>query len=971
MLFLVVNRPATPQVAVRLAVRAGSALEEAGRTGIAHMLEHMLFKGTRNFGTSDWRRDAKLQEQIEAAFQVIKAERQRRQPNQVLIDQKEAEMARLRQEVQQIYIPQAFSAQLGKNGAIDVNAFTSTDQTQYTASVPSDMLEQWFSIISEQVFEPAWREFYVEREVIQREWAFRYINNPNGAAWLDLNALAYTAHPYRNPVIGWKADMEKFSTQDARRFHQRHYNPTNAVCVLVGDVGIDQARRLAEIYFARYPAGERAPEVVTREPLQQGPRENIRYLPGARSPLVRIGFHGPAMGSDDFFALDALTMIMSSGRGAHLQREMIEKGLAAEAWAYNPDNRYGTLIVMGGSPLMNGGNGDQTEGGGQSQEGELEATRQVAEQLLAQIAHFQEESVTERELNRIKKLNRRDFIDRLRSNETLAGTLATLEVQIGWQYLTQYLARMEAVTPADVQRVARQYLKPHNRSTVYVLPGEDAAGPAQPYSEVRSLGTSAARGMTRPSDFENHSEFPTPPGWRHPLSFQRTPEKIIFPRADEAMVGPTPLFYLADRQLPFIDLTLLVKAGSVDLPDSLSGLDSLLEATWIRGGTDRYTPEQLALALDESAVDLSISIGEESSVVRLSALREDWDQALKLLAEVLGNPRFDAQILSSAKSQIITALGRQGDDPDAVARREWSMIHFAGSPYGRDPLKALETIEGIGSTEMAAFVERYWMPANIVAAVSGDISAAQAKADLQKLLAELPDSQPPARAAMAPERTPPVLALIHKPGQVQSQVVFGLPGVLRTDPDFWKLNLLASIYGGQDSLLHRRLRDDLGLVYSTYFYQSYKWEAGLLMGYMGCQGNHTALAIEEALQVMAQLRENVDSQEFALKQLDALNSFVFNVDTPRDLVEVYAHYALRQEPLDTLERIQQQFFAADESDMLRLAREHFEPNDVQIVVVADKHLPTTTNSGESVDLGERLEALAAELGLAYQEIALR
>ena len=113
MLFLVVHRPTTPQVAVRLAVRAGSALEETGRTGIAHMLEHMLFKGTKNFGTTDWQRDAELQAQIEAAYQVIKTEQRRRHPDQALIQQKEAEMARLRAEVQQLYIPQAFSAQLG------------------------------------------------------------------------------------------------------------------------------------------------------------------------------------------------------------------------------------------------------------------------------------------------------------------------------------------------------------------------------------------------------------------------------------------------------------------------------------------------------------------------------------------------------------------------------------------------------------------------------------------------------------------------------------------------------------------------------------------------------------------------------------------------------------------------------------------------------------------------------------------
>jgi predicted Zn-dependent peptidase len=314
MLFLIVERPSTPQVAYRLAIRAGSALEETGKTGIAHLLEHMMFKGTKNFGTRNVEKDRKLQESIEAAYQEVLTEQHKRRPNREFITKKLAEMDQLRAEVQKIYVPQAFSSQLGRNGAVGVNAFTTKDQTQYIMSVPSDMMEQWFSIISEQLFEPSWREFYVEKEVVQREWAFRYVNNPAGAAWLDLQTTAYTAHPYRNPIIGWKSDMALYNTRDAIAFHQKYYNPANTVCVLVGDVTVEDARRLAEIYFARYPAGTRSPENVTAEPRQQGPRKSVRYLKGARTPLVRAGFQAARMGTRDFYALDAMTMVLGHGR---------------------------------------------------------------------------------------------------------------------------------------------------------------------------------------------------------------------------------------------------------------------------------------------------------------------------------------------------------------------------------------------------------------------------------------------------------------------------------------------------------------------------------------------------------------------------------------------------------------------------------------------------------------------------------
>ena len=145
MLFLIVERPTTPQVACRVAIRAGSALEQTGKSGIAHLLEHMMFKGTKNFGTLDVKKDQEQQEKIEAAYQVILTEERKRKPDQMLIKTKFAEMDSLRREVQKIYVPQAFSSQLGRNGAVGVNAFTSKDQTQYIASVPSDMLKQLFT----------------------------------------------------------------------------------------------------------------------------------------------------------------------------------------------------------------------------------------------------------------------------------------------------------------------------------------------------------------------------------------------------------------------------------------------------------------------------------------------------------------------------------------------------------------------------------------------------------------------------------------------------------------------------------------------------------------------------------------------------------------------------------------------------------------------------------------------------------
>jgi predicted Zn-dependent peptidase len=973
MMFLIVERPATPQVACRLAIRAGSALEQSGKTGIAHLLEHMMFKGTKNFGTLDVAKDQQLQNQIEEAYQTILSEQKKRNPDPERIKAKRAEMEKLRAEVQKLYVPQVFSSQLGKNGAVGVNAFTTKDQTQYMASVPSDMLEQWFSIVSEQLFEPSWREFYVEKEVVQREWAFRYINDPGGAAWLDLSATAYSAHPYRNPTIGWKSDMEKYSTRDAIEFHQKYYNPANSVCVLVGDVTVKEAKKLAETYFARYSAGRRAPESVTIEPPQQGPRKSIRFLKGARTPLVRVGYHGAKMGTRDFYALDAMIMVLSHGRGARMTQNIINKGLGVQAWAYNPDNRYGGMLIIGGSPnepqdlKMAAGQVSAEE----KRNAYLEACEKLEALLVGEVEKFKTELVSSRELERIKKLNQRDFLDRMRSNESLAGTLATLEVQIGWRYMTHYLERIDAVTPEDIRDAAQKYIRADNQTSVYVIPGGQPEKPPAKYTEIRSLSGGAAANVQHKGDLINRSEYPTPDGWKHPLYFRRDPQKIKYPPPEVFDVEKVKVFYLPDRQLPLIDLTILIKAGSVDVDVSKTGLTDILNSAIVRGGTETLAPNELALVLDENAIKLGVSVDEEQTTVHLSVMKADWEKGLRLLQAVLTQPGFDPEVLQVVKNQALVSLKRQGGDAQSVAMRESKIWHFKNHPYGRDPLMGLQTIPTITQEDLKRFLKTYFVPGNMTVAIAGDIDKDKIVAGLKTFFQAFSDTKAPQRKLKDPAITSPVLALVNKPGQVQSQVILRLPAHKRTHPDYWKTSLLMNIFGGNDSLMYKRLRDDLGLVYSAGFFQTYKWQAGQLLGYIGCKGDQTAAAIIETLKVMDALRKDIPERELELKRLDALNSFVFNVDTKSELVDVYGRYHLRKEPLDTLEKIQDAYMGATREELHRIAGVLLDPGKIQIFVVGDKNIKVSSSGGEMVSLEEDLKTLAQKLNLPFQQIALR
>jgi predicted Zn-dependent peptidase len=259
----------------------------------------------------------------------------------------------------------------------------------------------------------------------------------------------------------------------------------------------------------------------------------------------------------------------------------------------------------------------------------------------------------------------------------------------------------------------------------------------------------------------------------------------------------------------------------------------------------------------------------------------------------------------------------------------------------------------------------------MVVAVSGDIERDKVLETLSSFVGGLTAGTAPARRIADPSPTPPVVSLIHKPGQVQSTVVAVLPGFTRANSQYWKSNLLMSVFGGNDSLMYTRLRDDLGYVYSAGFYQTAKWQAGLLIGIIGCKGDKAGEAILETVNIMRSLQQGIPARELELKRLDTLNSFVFNVDTKAELVQAYSRYAMRQEPLDTLERIQAAYFTSTPEELQTIALRLLDPLKIQIQVVADKTLPVSKADGRTLTLEEDLKAVAQSLGLPFQEIPLR
>jgi len=219
-----------------------------------------------------------------------------------------------------------------------------------------------------------------------------------------------------------------------------------------------------------------------------------------------------------------------------------------------------------------------------------------------------------------------------------------------------------------------------------------------------------------------------------PCPLDRKPKKIKYPNANQFTVENVPVFFLPEKTLPFIDLAILVKAGSVDVDAAKTGLTGLLNQILIRGGTETYSPSELAMVLDENAIKISVSIKEEYAEIRLSVMKEEWEKGLELLTDILTRPRFDSRILNVLKQQSITSLKRQGENAQTVAMREAEIWRFKGHPYGRDPFWGIKTIPTITDTDLKQFISQHIVPANMVVAVAGDIQANEVSEGLNPFL---------------------------------------------------------------------------------------------------------------------------------------------------------------------------------------------------------------------------------------------
>ena len=450
---VICERPEAPVFSFFTLVDAGSAQDPMLATGLAHMFEHMAFKGTDKIGTTDYAAEKAALEKVETAYAAYRAERDKS------VGQDEAKLKQLEKawkdaitEADKYVKPNEFGKIVEQNGGEDMNAFTNLDETAYHYSFPENRLELWAYLESERFLHPVMREFYKERNVVIEERRMRTDSNPFGRLLEQFTEAAFTAHPYHRPTVGWMSDLNHFSASDAQNFFDEYYVPSNMVIAVAGDLKAAQAMPILEKYFGRLPTRPRPDEATTTEPPQNSERRVS--LPETSQPIYIEGYHRPDYRSKDDAVFDAISDLMSEGRTSRLYRALVrDKKIASfsEGFTGYPGVKYPHLFAFLAVPLP----GHKPEGMGAA--------------IHAEIDRVKKEDITDDELKMIKTRAKASLIRGLADNEGLATQLATYQARYGdWRELFRSVDRIDQVTKADIRRVANQVFVDTNRTVGYI-----------------------------------------------------------------------------------------------------------------------------------------------------------------------------------------------------------------------------------------------------------------------------------------------------------------------------------------------------------------------------------------------------------------------------------------------------------------------------------------------------------------------
>ena len=455
---IVVEVKGAPVFSFSTRVMTGSDREVLGITGLAHMFEHMAFKGTDVIGTTNYSAEKEALARVEVAYAGFDAARRQAGRDERKVAELDKAFKAAVSAADAYVVKNEFGEIVDHEGGVGLNASTNSDETQYFYSLPANRLELWAYLESERFLKPVMREFYKERDVVNEERRMRTDSQPTGRLIEQFLAAAFTAHPYGQPVVGWPSDLSTFSATDAAAFFERYYRASNMILSLVGGIKAAEAMPLIEKYFSRLPTRDAPPPLRTIEPPQRSERTVL--LREAAQPFYIEGYHKPDIRDPDDAVYDVLGDLLSNGRTSRLYKSLVrDKKIAAAAQGFSgfPGDKYPNLFAFLGVPLPG------------------HTVAEVQSAIRAELDRVKAGDVSDDELAMVKTRARANLVRRLDGNQALANQLTYFQSRLGdWREMFRNVDAMQKVTKEDIQRVAKKVFTDENR-TVGIIESTGAA----------------------------------------------------------------------------------------------------------------------------------------------------------------------------------------------------------------------------------------------------------------------------------------------------------------------------------------------------------------------------------------------------------------------------------------------------------------------------------------------------------------
>jgi zinc protease len=793
-----------PVVTVQVWYKIGSRNEAPGVNGIAHQLEHMLFKGTKD---------------------------------------------------RPIQFGRLFSA-LGS----DFNAFTSYDQTAYFGTVEKNKLTSLLTLEADRMQNSTidTEKLTGEKRVVISELQ-GYENSPSYRLDRAVKRAAFPNTPYGLTVGGTKADVEKFTVEQVRSYYDSYYSPNNATLVVVGDFDTATLMTKVQETFGKVPRREvkvAQPETTAKT---AAPKRRLTLKEPGSTQIASEVYPLPEATHPDVPAIDVMNYILTEGRSSRMYQSIVETGIATG---------------------IDGGAVNLAAGGWYEISSIVEVGKSLPKLEAAigkEIKLIQTKLPTPLEISRAKAQLKAGYLLGNRDINSQARQLGNDQTTTGdYQFTDKYLAGVERVTPADVQRVAKKYLQENQKTIGYFQP-------------TKITGASAPAGKDGKTADNHNPGTPVDPAelaqYLPPLDPDTASQTQTLPQEVKLKNGLR-VFLLPDPSTPTVTLTGNIQAGAEYDSTAQAGL-AYLTAANIMSGTKTQTALAIATTLENRGSGLGFSASREGVGLGGSALSKDLPILIKTLGDVLQNANFPTQKVELSRQRALTSLKLELDSPSAVARRKFQQtIYPKNHPFTIFPTK--ETLTKLTVADLGTFYRQHYLPSNTILAIVGDFKVADVKRLLESNLGKWSNTAKPVKLKYPEAKIPAKQVQVNPslPGKTQSITLMGNKAIDRQDPRYYSALVLNQILGGDtlSSRLGTEIRDRQGLTYGIYSNFAAGKRQGTFSISMQTSPEDASKALKSTIALLKDLQTNgVTQAEFANAKRSISSNYTVDLASPDEI----------------------------------------------------------------------------------------